>query len=306
MMIEKFIEELVRSIEADGKGLEVIPTEKEGTNGVIQHGLIFKQNDSKVAPVLYVDEIFMRYSAGELSMGNATEHLIRKYEELPEPCIPDIDAMMSAPDIINKITLRLVNGPENEGMIERRRLVYHEIENTDLVCIFYVTILMEETLLGSIAVSKELLERYLPDIADGNELYDEVVKRVVAEDIYMESIVSVVERMLLRGEVKTPPLPLNEDIMYVLSNRRMTYGASMILTGAARNLILEKFPDGKVTVIPSSVHETLLLHTKENEDIKSLRDMVKQVNSTEVPDEDVLSDNVYHYNANTGSLEIAY
>lgn len=306
MMIEKFIEELVRSIEASGKGLEVIPTEKEGTNGVIQHGLIFKKNDSKVAPVLYVDEIFMRYSAGELSMGNATEHLIRKYEELPEPCIPDIDAMMSAPDIINKITLRLVNGSENEGMIERRRLVYHEIENTDLVCIFHVTILMEETSLGSIAVSKELLERYLPDIADGNELYDEVVKRVVAEDIYMESIVSVVERMLLRGEVKTPPLPFNEDIMYVLSNRRMTYGASMILTGAARNLILEKFPDGKVTVIPSSVHETLLLHTKENEDVESLKDMVKQVNSTEVPDEDVLSDNVYHYNVNTGLLEIAY
>ena len=287
MMIEKFIEELVRSIEAGRKGLEVISTEKEGTNGVIQHGLIFKQNDSKVAPVLYVDEIFMRYSAGELSMGNATEHLIRKYEELPEPCIPDIDAMMSAPDIINKITLRLVNGPENEGMIERRRLVYHEIENTDLVCIFYVSILMEETSLGSIAVSRELLERYLPDIADGNELYDEVVKSVVAENIYMESIVSVVERMLLRGEAKTPPLPLNEDIMYVLSNRRMTYGASMILTGAARNLILEKFPDGKVTVIPSSVHETLLLHTKENEDIESLKDIVRQVNSTEVPDEDV-------------------
>lgn len=306
MIIEKFIEELVRSIEAGRKGLDVIPTEKEGTNGVIQHGLIFKQNDSNVAPVLYVDEIFERYSAGELSMGNATEHLIRKYEELPEPCIPDIDAMMSAPDIINKITLRLVNGPENEGMIERRRLVYHEIENTDLVCIFYVTILMEETSLGSIAVSRELLERYLPDIADGNELYDEVVKSVVAENIYMESIVSVVERMLLRGEAKTPPLPLNEDIMYVLSNRRMTYGASMILTGAARNLILEKFPDGKVTVIPSSVHETLLLHTKENEDVESLKDMVKQVNSTEVPNEDVLSDNVYHYNANTGLLEIAY
>ena len=80
----------------------------------------------------------------------------------------------------------------------------------------------------------------------------------------------------------------------------------MILTGAARNLILEKFPDGKVTVIPSSVHETLLLHTKENEDVESLKDMVKQVNSTDVPNEDVLSDNVYHYNANTGLLEIAY
>lgn len=190
MMIEKFIEELVKSVEAGGKGLEVIPTEKEGTNGVIQHGLIFKQNDSNVAPVLYVDEIFKRYSAGELSMGNVTEHLIRKYEELPEPCISDIDAMMTAPDIINKITLRLVNGPENEGMIERRRLVYHEIKNTDLVCIFHVTILMEKTSLGSIAVSREILERYLPDFADGNELYDEVVKRVVAENIYMESIVS--------------------------------------------------------------------------------------------------------------------
>ena len=45
---------------------------------------------------------------------------------------------------------------------------------------------------------------------------------------------------------------------------------------------------------------------KENEDVESLKDMVKQVNSTEVPNEDVLSDNVYHYNANTGLLEIAY
>ena len=40
-------------------------------------------------------------------------------------------------------------------------------------------------------------------------------------------------------------------------------------------------------------------------DIEYLRDMVRTVNATEVSEEEYLSNNVYRYNADTDSFEIA-
>ena len=78
-----------------------------------------------------------------------------------------------------------------------------------------------------------------------------------------------------------------------------------ILTDAAKEVVLEHFPKGQVTLIPSSVHETLLLETRVDEDLDTLREMVHSVNRSEVSVEEFLSDNVFHYDANTGELTIA-
>ena len=84
----------------------------------------------------------------------------------------------------------------------------------------------------------------------------------------------------------------------------MLFGPAVIFSEAARCMILEKIPHGKVTVLPSSVHELILIPTSENENVAELREMVLQVNETEVSKSEVLSNNVYHYDANTGKFEM--
>ena len=84
--------------------------------------------------------------------------------------------------------------------------------------------------------------------------------------------------------------------------KSLSYGAGALFTDAAREEILKKFPEGEVTVLPSSVHETLILKTSEVENIEMLQEMVYSVNRAEVSREDFLSDDVFHYNAKTGKL----
>ena len=49
----------------------------------------------------------------------------------------------------------------------------------------------------------------------------------------------------------------------------------------------------------------LVLEHKEDENIEALKDMVYTVNRNEVSEEDYLSDNVFHYDVDTGELTIA-
>lgn len=60
-------------------------------------------------------------------------------------------------------------------------------------------------------------------------------------------------------------------------------------------------------ILPSSIHEVILVEKKGNADeIEELRDMVNQVNRQSVPANEILSDQVFQYNAKTKKIEIAH
>jgi len=62
---------------------------------------------------------------------------------------------------------------------------------------------------------------------------------------------------------------------------------------------------GDVYVIPSSVHETLIVPKDAVDDVSELERMVRDVNASEVRPEDQLSNNVYEYDSETHTLKIA-
>ena len=48
-------------------------------------------------------------------------------------------------------------------------------------------------------------------------------------------------------------------------------------------------------ILPSSIHEVLILAYEEDLDIDEIKEMVYMINRSEVPVVDILSDNVYRY-----------
>ena len=62
---------------------------------------------------------------------------------------------------------------------------------------------------------------------------------------------------------------------------------------------------GEVYVIPSSVHETLIVPKTYVDDLEGLQKMVRDINEREVRPEDQLSNNIYEYDPKTQSLKIA-
>ena len=62
---------------------------------------------------------------------------------------------------------------------------------------------------------------------------------------------------------------------------------------------------GDFYVIPSSIHEILLVPDNGEVQAEGLKEMVQEVNATEVSPEEKLSDNVYHYDSKEHIFELA-
>ena len=90
---------------------------------------------------------------------------------------------------------------------------------------------------------------------------------------------------------------------FLLTNQQKVKGATMALSSRVMDRIAEKF--GGIYVLPSSTHEVLIVPKSFMDDPDQLAEMVRQVNEDAVQPEDRLSDNVYEYNPETQSLEIA-
>ena len=305
MGIEEFTKELAEKVQAKLNGVEVTPMKNLKNNGVVVHGLTFRREDENVAPTLYVEQLFDLFKQDSLSIDDILERIIRTYQDLPEPNIPDMEEYLTSPELINKINVRLLNMKKNRRMIEERNLVFYKVPNTDMVCLFYIKISSEGDTVGEVALSETLMERYLPTFEDAKELYDEVVSKVSADKISLEPVAKFANKIIKERGFDMPPIPLEANFLHVLTNDTRMFGASVLLTEAGRRLLLERFPNGKLTVLPSSVHETLILETEENESVFWLHQMVMEVNATQLEDVDYLSDNVYHLDANTGELVIA-
>lgn len=83
--------------------------------------------------------------------------------------------------------------------------------------------------------------------------------------------------------------------MKVLSNHKRTYGAACILYPG----VLEKISGkgGNLYIIPSSIHETIILPYNEVYSVEELKEMIHEVNSAHLAPEEVLSNSLYYYDS---------
>ena len=91
------------------------------------------------------------------------------------------------------------------------------------------------------------------------------------------------------------------DRMYVLSNRLRSYGAAC----AAYPYVLKMI--GQILkkdyyILPSSVHEVVIVPYSDEFDLCELDEMVKEINDTQLDEEDVLSDHAYFVDHRSGKV----
>lgn len=84
-----------------------------------------------------------------------------------------------------------------------------------------------------------------------------------------------------------------ENPIYVVTNRLRMFGASSILDKKVLEKIGKKYSTRRLIVLPSSIHEMLVLPYSENLDMKEMSDMVRQINETQVEPEERLTDQAY-------------
>ena len=96
-------------------------------------------------------------------------------------------------------------------------------------------------------------------------------------------------------------IPADRPALHVLTNRRGIYGASCMLYRD----IIKDFADQEgadVIILPSSIHEVLLFPDHLMFDHAFLCRTVQEINQEDVPKEDVLSDRIYIFSRETGTI----
>ena len=95
---------------------------------------------------------------------------------------------------------------------------------------------------------------------------------------------------------------MEESSMYVLTNESKIFGAVAMLDRE----MLKKFASGygDIIILPSSIHEVILVPASELPDNTNIKEMIREINSSNVEIEERLSYNYYYYDSSTGELKV--
>jgi len=292
-----------------GEKTRITLTETVKNNGLVRWGFQLMAEGRNSAVILYVDDFYKDYQNG-IGVGELARMAFSDYKNR-EKDLPGILKKMGdvsgLEGVRDRIIYKLVNYEKNEKLLGD---IPH-VRFCDLAAVFSLAVDLRNAYQMSAMISNECLERWGIDsetlfgIAAANtqrrfptsvKTMAEVMREIVSESMGEEQG----EDFL--GELFSVPQTCP---MYVMSNSVGIYGAAVVLyDGELRRLASALGRD--LIILPSSVHEVLVIPYNEELVMGDLREMVRHVNESEVPEEEVLSDNVYWYNRDTDTISIIY
>lgn len=293
---EKIAELLAERLENKHK---VKAVEMLKNNGVVWHGVNIRETGRKICPCIYVDGYYEGYQNGDLQMEDIVEDIIEDSQESVED---EFDSTLFEEYGKAEQWLRgkLVNTEKNREML--KNMPHREF--LDLSLVYYVEICMNERGMGNILVRNESLRKW--GIGE-EELYRAVMKNMErGSDGMVRKMADLIAEIMV-AEGLPDETDAGDGELYVLTNKKRNNGAVWMMD---KRLLREAFRMiGKdFLILPSSVHEVLLVPVKEEkyeEKLAEFAKMVRIVNDTQVDETEILSYHVYRYCADMETVVIA-
>lgn len=288
-----------------GEDYKVLVQNVNKNNGLVLTGISILKKDCNIAPTIYLNQVFEQYQEGR-TMESICREIIRVYEEHAVHTDFDVSYVTDFAKGQNRICYKLINAEKNEALLTDVPHVMLE----DLAIIFYILVSKDSEGTGTITVKNNMLSFWNVDTDTLYQLALVNTQRLFRGTVRsMASVMTEILSHKLDEECAQEfyDMMVGEDDMipmYVCTNADKLNGAGVILYQG----LLQKFADrvgSDFYILPSSIHETLLIPANSDMDVEYLRDMVRTVNRTEVAPDEVLSDSVYYYNRLTDRVEIA-
>ena len=296
MNFKQFCEKVYQSV-VDFYGEKVIVNlqEVQKNNGVTLTGLLLAEKDNKVAPAVYLDSYFEDYKNGK-KIGEIVLEVVQIYEKVRKNQQVNVEFFSDYQKAKERICYKLIHYRRNETLLTD---VPH-VRYLNLAVVFYYA--YENPLLGngSILIRNSHMESWN---VSTEELYQQA--RENTERIFPADLMKMEEVIREMMDVSPDEELWDEEEMvpmFVLTNRNRQFGAITILySGVLKNLSCKM--DANLFILPSSVHEVILLPDM-GEKAEFLQEMVKNVNRTQVAEEEILADSVYYYDRTLGRINL--
>ena len=268
-------------------------------NGVILQGLVLQRKGSNVVPTIYLEPFWKNYESGA-TMTEIIDSILSLYERECPSGEMDLSFFQDFDRVKEKIVYRLVNAKWNEELLKS---IPH-IRFLDLAICFSCSFCEKTLGIGEVLVYNNHVDAWGTSVEELLEL----ARRNTCL-LYGTELMDMEDLLEEFAGAQAPDLPLEERgaeriPLKILSNRRRVYGAAAMLYPDLLRKVAEEM-DCNLFILPSSVHEVLLMPDRGHPDPRLLREMVCEVNETQVAAEEVLSEDVYYFDRRRNELRIA-
>ena len=239
-------------------------------NGVTRKGIMLNTG-TKANPVFYMDDILCENDTEE----NVANRIIAFYKTSPESPI-DPAVLSDRKWVLDHLTIALQRNSD-EAIVKR---------GTEFYGIEQYLILMDKHGTGcfSIKVTPPLLK----NIGVEESIAWDIADNHIVLSFRLQTLSSVL------GEALLEDFPMDDRVgLHIVSTENRVKGAAAILHRGALKTFANSHDTNKLIVIPSSVHEMLILPYDGTQDIDEFSALVKEVNATQVSPEEQLADQAY-------------
>lgn len=280
--------------------VKVVPQKKTKVNTEYD-SLVFMDGEEatpyKPCPVVYIDIMYDNYIETDTEFSEIMKEVCEKVSQPINCNIPKI----SKDVILENVFIELINTEQNEELLKG---VPHR-SMLDLSIIYRWNVCNNENESATTIIVTELMDKI--GVTE-DELYSAAIKNMTnnksSEIMRIKDVVLEMMSPELFDVNELTGIEFADDNMWVCTNKAKLYGAGCILLKDNLNEFCDKIGCDTITIVPSSIHEVLLMKANEV-DFDYLRQLVKEVNDEQVFPEERLSYNVYVYEKESGKLKIA-
>lgn len=264
-------------------------------------GLTVKPDDGEIGVNLNLDNLYQEYQNGTSYDSIVTKAADIATEALDNRPDFDLDSIKDYDKMKSTLAIEIVSADRNRSTLET--VPHKEIEDMAVV---YRFIISEGPLsgTGSILVTNQMLDNYGITAA---QLHEDALKNAPEiRPLVIEGMAEVLAKQMGVEDLEMLGfnIPPEQEQMFVASVEGNVHGAGVIAYQNFMDQAAER-AGGSFYILPSSIHEVLIIPDNGKFDTASLEQMVREVNATTVDITEQLTDSVYHYDAETKVFELA-
>lgn len=229
-------------------------------------------------------------------LASATGAIASGLDQVP---VVNVNALMNYEIMKEKLSVEVISAEVNEELLAK--VPHDRIE--DLAVVYRFIMESNEDGRASILVNNDLIERmgvtHEQLRADALENSSEIRPAVI------QGMNEVMKEMMGPEAYEMFGIPDDtEEMMFIATVPDKNSGAGVLAYQDFMDQAAEKI-GGDFFILPSSIHEILLVPDDGQKGADELKAMVMDVNATQVSPEERLSDNVYHYDSKEHIFELA-
>lgn len=260
-------------------------TKNNGTNRV---AIILYKNDDKIRPQIYLEKYYEDYQRGK-ELQEIVEEVLKMYKSaMKDINSKNLERLEEWSNIKERLAFRIVSKERNQE--ELYNLVYEEV--CDLVAIATICVERNGEGVKSIRITQDLARKWNVSNEEILEAARENTATLFPPKIqdlceFVQDMVDISKEELSQGRKNFPDLQ-------ILTNDLCINGATVIMYDSFMKEVYERL-GGKFIILPSSVHEVLVVPLEDSVYIPYLQEVVESINQRFVAEDEILSDNVYMY-----------